>query len=426
MTIDSSLIRLLEVEKSVLGAALSHPEAASQWGLTAEDFVEPFHSRVWETIQTRLRAGEETDAVSVGFALDEKYPGKGYMADIGAISRDFVFSPTTGASHARIVREKGLERAAAGLARRFAEKEIDQTELVNGLKALAGKRDIPAYSAASSLRDLVDHMSNPPEAIPTGIHRLDDQFSGLHKGDLVILQARPAIGKTAIALSIARNMVKLGRGVLFYSGEMPAAQIMGRLVSIEAGVPAYKFRSGKLSDDQWSKFNEAALSLQDKPLYIVDPSKPLLDDIVHVAHAMVEQKGLEVLVVDYAQRIKTRNTSREFRHSQIEIATTLKGLARELDICVLLLAQSGRRVDEREEKSYGQLPGMGDIQESAAYEQEADMVMGLARKDCHAMLAVLKNRHGPVGLVPMEFDPPTMEFRSVGADAVPALRFGRS
>jgi replicative DNA helicase len=121
-------------------------------------------------------------------------------------------------------------------------------------------------------------------------------------------------------------------------------------------------------------------------------------------------------MVDYAQRIGTRKHHEAFRHSQIEIATSLKGMARELDICVVLLAQSGRAVDQREPKSWGQMPQMGDIQESAAYEQEADMVMGLARNGGAAMLGVLKNRHGPVGLVPMEFDEPTMEFRSAGVD----------
>jgi replicative DNA helicase len=418
----AEVLKMQEVERTAIGAAFRSPDAALQWPIRAEDFSDPKHGRIWEALIHAYRGGAEADPVTVGFELDEKWPGQGYMALAGEISRDFSCTPGTGTHAARIVREKGLERASVKLAQQFADKLIDQTQLVAGLKALAATRDIPAFTAAHGLRELLEHLENPPQAVPTGIGRLDDQFSGLHKGDLVLLQARPAIGKTAMGITLARNMIGAGRPVLFYSGEMPAAQIMGRLVSIEAQVPAYKFRSGKLTEAQWDKFSRAAASMQDQPLYIADAPKPMLDDLLSVSHRMAEQKGVEVIVVDYAQRIGTRRHHEAFRHSQIEIATSLKGLARELDVCVLLLAQSGRAVDQREAKSWGQMPQMGDIQESAAYEQEADMVLGLARNGEQAMLGVLKNRHGPTGLVPLHFDGPTMEFRD---DAGPTVRVGR-
>jgi replicative DNA helicase len=142
---------------------------------------------------------------------------------------------------------------------------------------------------------------------------------------------------------------------------------------------------------------------------------PKLDDIVSTTHRMHEQKGIKVLFVDYAQRISTRKQE-AFRHEMILIAKTLKGLARELNICIVLLAQSARKVDDYEPKEWGQMPQMGDIQESAGFEQEADMLMGLARRGERAMLGVTKNRHGPVGLVPLHFDEPTMEFMDYQAD----------
>lgn len=407
-------LRLLEVEREVLGSAIRHPDAALQWPLTKASFSDTAHGIIWERVRQEARTGE-IDPLLIGYALEESHPGMELMATVGEISRNYFATPVSGANGARILRDKGIERETADLVERFKRKDIDQTQLVAGLKALANTGEIPAYTAAHGLRELIDHLQNPPPAIPTGITRLDDQFSGLHTGDLVLLQARPAIGKTAIAITLARNMVARGFPCLFYTGEMPGSQIMGRLVSLHAGVPAYKFRSGKLKPEEWDKFSQAAVELQDQPLYIGDPDTPKLDDLVSLAHRMHEQKGIKVMFIDYAQRITTRKQE-AFRHEMILIAKTLKGLARELDICVVLLAQSGRKVDEYPLKSWGQMPQMGDIQESAAYEQEADMVMGLARDGREAMLGILKNRHGPTGLVPLTFDEPTMGFESVAAD----------
>lgn len=418
------IIRMREVEQQVLGSAFRNPDAAQQWPLSREDFSDPAHGLIWEEITTALRKGDPSDPVSVGYVLDEKHPGQGLMASCGTIARDFFATPTTGAHAAKIVREKGVERATVRLVNKFASRLIDQHELVAGLKQLAMQRDVPAYTAAHGLRELMDYMGDPPKPIPTGIDRLDDQFSGLHRGDLVLLQARPAIGKTAIAITLARNMVAQGVPALFYTGEMPAGQIMARLVAMEARVPAYKFRSGKLSDEQWAKFTKAATTIQDHPLYISYKAVPKLADIINVAHRMKEQKDIQILFVDYAQRINVaRHESR--RDAQIQIAQAMKGLAGELDICIVLLAQSGRQVDDYNPKSWGQMPQMGDVQESAAYEQEADMMIGLARDGVNAMLDVQKNRHGPTGMVPLEFIGPTMEFRSVGADRPVSLHVAK-
>lgn len=412
------LERLAELERKVIYAAMHTPDAAIQWPLHREDFTAPNLGLYWEEITKRARAGDPTDAISVGFDLDDRSPGAGHMADLGAISRDYYTSAEVATHSVRILREKAIDRQTVALAQDFADKKIDQMALVTGLKRLAASGEVPAYTAAHGIRELIDLLQNPPVAIPTGITRVDDKFSGLHKGDLVVLQARPGIGKTAIALTMARNMIHAKRSVLFYSGEMPKSQVLARIVSIEAQVPAYKFRSGKLTEEQWSKFSEAAVSIQDLPLFVADSSTPKLDEIVALATRMKETKGIEVVMVDYAQRIGTRKME-AFRHEQMLIAKTLKGLARELDICVLLLAQSGRQVDQREMKPYGQMPGMGDIQETAAYEQEADMVFGLARNGEQAALGLCKNRHGPIGLVPLQFDGPTMEFYD---EKAPALR----
>jgi replicative DNA helicase len=416
----ADILRVQEIERQVIGSAFRNPDAAQQWPLSAEDFTDPMHGAIWGALKEAIRKGDPSDPVTVGYLLDEQHPGQGLMATCGAISRDYYATATTGAHAAKIVRDRGVERAAVSLANKFAAKVIDQTELVAGLKRLAMQRDIPAYTVAHSIRELIDYMANPPAAVPTGIERLDAQFSGLHRGDLVLLQARPSIGKTALAVTLARNMVKTGVPTLFYSGEMPEGQIVGRLIAQEANVPAYKFRSGKLSEAEWARFNKAAQRMQEHPLFTAYKPTPALDDIVNVAHRMKEQQEIQVLLVDYAQRIKVgRQESR--RDAQIQIAQTMKGLAGELDICIVLLAQSGRQVDDYEAKSYGKMPQMSDVQESAAYEQEADMMIGLARNGAYAMIDVQKNRHGPTGMVPLEFYGETMEFRSVGADRVVSI-----
>ena len=399
-----------ELERAVIAGALYRPDILATVPLHADDFADPFLGKAWIAARDMHLAGKPTDAVTVGDAM-----GGDAIFKLGTISNDYAHTASSIAHTSGVLKQKGLERRAARIATDFAEGRIDKSQLLSGLRALDLERELPAKTAYSTLAELIDMLDNPPPAIPTGLAKVDDNFSGFHKGDLVMLVARPAIGKTAMAITLGRNMAKANHPILFYSGEMPAHQVTGRLCALEANVPAYKFRSGKLSEEEWEKFSAAGSRLADVPFNIADAPIPKLQDIVATANRVKEsEKGLDVLFVDYAQRIVVPRCESK-RHEQIEIARTMKGLARELDICVVLLAQAGRQVDDRELMSYGRLPGLSDIQESAAYEQETDLALMLARNEALGALAVEKNRHGPTGMCLLSFNGPTMEFTDAQA-----------
>lgn len=394
---------ILELEEMLLAAAMARPDLLSS-PIVAGDFADRWNGKAWDAAKLAHSRGEPVDPVSLGATL-----GGDAISRLGSMFKDLSHFSANGEHVARQVKEAGLERRASAIAEEFAAKKISKDELISRLRALESERDMPAVTAYAALKDLVDLLEDPPEAVPTGIGRVDDQFSGLHKGDLVSLVARPAVGKTAMAITMARHMVKAGHPVLFYSGEMPATQVLARLVAQEAQIPAYKFRSGKLSEEEFTRFTQKASEMRDLPLYISDPSYPTLQDLMGTAARIKEKHGLSVVFIDYIQRLQAPKKE-SFRLEQVYTAKAVKALAREHDVCVVALAQARREVDNYEARAWGQLPGMGDSAESSQIEMESDMILTLARDNATAAIAVQKNRHGPCGVVPLHFTGPTMEF----------------
>ncbi len=408
------MTQTLELEQQLIAAAFLQSDLLTS-PVAPADFSDQELGEAW-TVARKLHAkGEPADAVTVGSVM-----GGDAVYTLGRIQQEYGHSSANGDFAARVVKEKGLERRAAAIATDFAAGNIDKTALINKLRDLDMERSLPAAHAYSVIGDLVDYMDSPPEALPTGIGRFDEKFSGLHRQDLVTVLARPAVGKTAMAITMARSMVQAGMNVLFYSGEMDSRSILSRFIAQEAGIPAYKFRSGKLDEKQWRKFNDAAARMKDLNLFIADPPVPMLVDLQGITQKINETRGLDVVFIDYMQRLQSPKKE-SFRLEMVATAKAVKSLAREHDACVVALSQAKREVDNYDLKTYGQLPHMGDSAESAQIEMESDMILTLARNGEQAAVSVEKNRNGPCGMVMLEFDGPTMRF-----SGAPTLHINRA
>ena len=258
--------------------------------------------------------------------------------------------------------------------------------------------------------------------VTTGFDGLDHYLSGFQKSDLVILGARPSLGKTALALDIARHAaIKGGVPVGIFSLEMSREQVIDRLISAEAQVPLWRLRTGRLQDEiEFEMIREALDRLSRTPIFVEDTPSPNILQMRAMARRLQAEQGLGLLIVDYLQMIQPRTSSDSVVQQITEISRGLKSLARELNIPVLALSQLSRGVEQREVK----IPRLSDLRESGSIEQDADVVMFIYRKDREyssvapeeqntAELIIAKHRNGPLGTVKLKFDPEKVNFKQI-------------
>ena len=234
--------------------------------------------------------------------------------------------------------------------------------------------------------------------------------SGFHPSDLIILAARPAMGKTAFALNLALNAaMKSKKGVLLFSLEMSSSQLLQRLLSIEAGIGLQKIRNGFLDPDDWGKLGLASMKLSNSEINIADLPNVNVLEIRAIARRLKAAGKLDMIIIDYLQLIKGNSTRGDNRQQEIsEISRALKGIARELDIPIIALSQLSRATEQRADRR----PMLSDLRESGAIEQDADMVMFLYRDDYYnedsedkglTEVIIGKQRNGPVGTIKLRF-----------------------
>jgi replicative DNA helicase len=258
--------------------------------------------------------------------------------------------------------------------------------------------------------------------VTTGFDELDSCLSGLQRSDLIILGARPSLGKTALCLDIARAAsVKSQAPVGIFSLEMSRDQVIDRLIAAEAKVPLWKLRTGRLSDDvDFEMIQEALDRLSRAPIFIDDTPSMNIVQIRSMARRLQAEQGLGLLIVDYIQLIEPRTTTDNLVQAMTEVSRGLKGLARELETPILAAAQLSRAVEQREIK----IPRLSDLRESGSLEQEADVVLFIYRKDRDklqpseeeentAEIIVAKHRNGPLATVQLKFDPEKVSFRPI-------------
>ncbi|MFQ6309899.1 replicative DNA helicase [Lysobacter capsici] len=407
---------ILHTERAVLHTALNRESSLIDLPLQPQHFASEQHGEVWDTIARQARDAKPTNVIAVCDILDrEGRKAVSALAMAIACSPD-LFPLSTPRYYADLITSAWRSREAISIAaelRRASEhREPDAIDHATAaLMALhAGDRECE-HTAKGAMRAAWNQVNAAHEAggaligVPTGLSDLDETLGGLHDSDLIVIGARPAMGKTGLLLQMVRAASGKDRNDEFrpiglISGEQPHEQVGLRWMAAGSGVGVGRLRAAKIEDEEWPKI-AAAVADFDRPIRIYDRSSPEINDVVRIARRWKQQYGIQALYVDYLQRIEVKSDAP--KHERVgEVARMLKNLARDLQIPVIALAQVSRKVEERQ----NQRPQMGDLADSSEIEKEADQIMTLWRdiSDPHADYApaeinVVKNRHGNIGTV---------------------------
>lgn len=416
-----------DAERSVLGALLLNDDCMNTIAeiLTADDFYLPAHKIIFQVMLDLVQSHKRIDFVTLQDELTkrEQLETVGGIVYLVSLQEDI---PTVGLyeQHAKLVKEKSVLRALIGSATGIITNCYSQDEknieavLDNAEKTIfeiANKRtkqsfvqlDIWLKKTFQHLSDIKSH-SKGITGTPSGLKSLDLMTSGFQKGDLIVLAARPSMGKTALSLTIAENAARTGVTVGYFSLEMSAEQLTLRLLSSASGIAHHNIRNASISSSEWMELTSCAAQLAQMKLFIDDTAMLNLMDLRAKARKLKIDHDLQFLVIDYLQLLHS-SRRHENRHQEVsEISRSLKALAKELGIPILALSQLSRAVDGRMDKR----PMLSDLRESGAIEQDADLIMFLYRDIVYnpeaenpalSELIVGKQRNGPTGTVFLNF-----------------------
>ena len=436
----------VEAEQAVLGGLLIDALAWDQIGdlIVADDFYRPDHQLIFAALAELIANGKPADVVTASGQLEGsgRLEAAGGLAYLGTLARD---TPTAAnvRAYAQIVRERSLLRrlisagrsiTAAAFANdgRAARDLVDEAEqqVFRIAEQSTGRRDgaIKVSALLPRLIDKIDAWHTDPNSmrgLPTGFADFDRKTGGLRPGDLVIVAGRPSMGKTTLAMNIAEYAaVNPGTrsSVAIFSMEMPAEQLLTRMLSSIGGVPLNGIRSGQISDEDWVRVTAATSQLSEAKIFIDESPSLTPTELRARARRVAREHGLDLVVVDYLQLMQVPGT-KENRATEIaEISRGLKALAKELQVPVIALSQLNRGVEQRTEKK----PVMSDLRESGAIEQDADMILLIYREEVYdkntpkrgiAEIDLAKHRNGEIGMFMLTFQGQYSRFANYAADA---------
>ncbi|MGX6445945.1 replicative DNA helicase [Neobacillus sp. K501] len=418
----------IEAEQAVLGAIFLEPSSLTTASelLIPEDFYRAAHQKIFHVMMKLNDEGKAVDLVTV----TEELAATKLIEDIGGVSylSSLAGSVPTAANieyYAKIVNEKSLLRKLIRTATNIAtdgyarEDEVDAllSEAEKNIMEVAQRKNVGAFH---NIKDVLVRTYDNIEVmhqrvgditgLETGFIDLDRMTAGFQRNDLIIVGARPSVGKTAFALNIAQNVAqKTGENIAIFSLEMGAEQLVMRLLCAEGNIDAQRLRTGSLTDDDWGKLTMAMGSLSNTGIFIDDTPGVRISDIQSKCRRLKQEHGLGMILIDYLQLILGSGRSGENRQQEVsEISRSLKQLARELQVPVIALSQLSRGVEQRQDKR----PMMSDIRESGSIEQDADIVAFLYRDDYYDKesenkniieIIIAKQRNGPVGTVQLAF-----------------------
>lgn len=420
----------IDSERALLGAIMMKPDSMHDIIdiAHAEDFYTEKHRLIFEAILVLFNKAEPIDFLSVSSKLKsekqlERVGGSRYITELVNTTP----AATNVTYYAELVRRAAVLRRLIDAGTHISDLGFDGGGELDELLDKAEKRvfDVTNISGSRKFIDIknltfetlerIDNLHKSDgqmRGVPTGFRDLDNLLSGFQKSDLIILAARPSMGKTSFALDIARKAaVEHSVPVGIFSLEMSSQQIVDRLLSAEAQVDAWKLRTGKLStDEEFEKIHNALDRLSNSPIYIDDQPAANIITMRSVARRLKREKGLGLLIVDYLQLMSpTQSRGSDSMVQQVtEISRSLKALARELDVPVLALSQLSRAIEQRRGK-----PRLSDLRDSGSIEQDADVVMFIHREDRMqedaeknniAEILVEKHRNGPIGKIDLYFD----------------------
>lgn len=417
----------VEAEQAVLGAMLLSHDAVivAMEKLQPRDFYRDAHRIIFEAMEHLQRENKEIDVIT----LPEELNRMKKMDDVGGVGYvlnlpNMVGTASNAEYYANIVVEKALSRNLISTCTELATEAYDGEKKTEDLLDDAERRILQLSdtknrgdfaSVGTVVEATLDKITKLYEnkagltGLPTGFRDLDRMTSGLQPSDLILVAARPSMGKTAFTLNIAQNVgVRQHKTVAFFSLEMSQEQLVQRLLCQLAHIDSQKLRTGQLnSDEEWTRLTDACDKLYESPIYIDDTPGISVAEMRSKARRLKSEHGLDLIIVDYLQLMQGRNA--ESRQQEIsEISRSLKALARELKVPLIALSQLSRSVESRQDKR----PMLSDLRESGALEQDADIVSFLYREDYYdketenqhiTEVILAKHRNGPVGSVKLYF-----------------------
>jgi replicative DNA helicase len=398
----------IHCERVVLGAILADNSQLQHVKLQRGDFSVSAHGQIFDLARRLIGAGKVTDALTIAEALELETGRKDWLGITARIQQDCL-APSNAPTYAAVIRKASLARQAALIGQRLVDGGDDVISgAIRDLIELSSTTREHACHISDAINQAMDELSaivdGKPPGVRTGMHDLDEALGGMHDEDLIVVGARPAMGKTAFMLNVALA-ANVGVGVI--SGEQGRAQIGMRTFAMQGPVSLHHMRIGKLDDLEWSRVAHAIGTLKARPFWINDKPGPTIDEVVAQARAWKFHNNIGLLMIDYLQKIRG-GQGQDFRLQVGDIAVQLKNLARELKIPVVALAQVNRSVEARPlgQDGLGRMPYMSDLAEAGIIEQEADQVITLYRPEVYddsefyrgiAYTNICKNRHGPVG-----------------------------
>jgi replicative DNA helicase len=430
----------IDAEMSLIGAVLIDEEVLADVSETvkATDFYDKRHATIFEGMMHLFEHRKPVDILTLTDELKKKelldeVGGSNYLAEL----TNYVPTAAHAVTYAEIVAQKAVRRRLIRASSDISELGYDEETTVQELLGLAEK-ELFAVSDENLKQDLVSVESILLESfdrleelhrnkgqlrgVKTGYRDLDNMTAGLQRSDLIILAARPAMGKTTLVTNLAYNVATLNKqAVLFFSLEMSKEQLIDRMLSDVSGVDAWNIRTGNLSDEDFAKLSEASGELAEAPLFLDDTAGLSVLELRTKARRAAHQHPLGLIIIDYLQLMQGSTARSDGNRVQevSEISRGLKLLARELNVPVIALSQLSRSVESREDKR----PQLSDLRESGSIEQDADIVMFIHRPGYYdpdneelkniTHLIIAKHRNGPVGKVDLYFHPERLRFMSL-------------
>ncbi len=407
--------------------------------LQPRDFYKTNHQKIYQAIQDLFEKGDPVDLLAVSNRLQEK----GELEDVGGNSylTELVNSVPNALhvlNYAKIVQRKRILRDLIDASYDIAQLGYNETEDIDIVLDKAEKRIFSIAQKSLTQRfvaikeeledafERIDKLSKHqgiPRGVSTGFTDLDNLLSGFQNSDLIILAARPSIGKSSLALDIARHVgvdQKLPVGI--FSLEMSKDQIVDRFIAAQANVDLWRLRTGRLSsdgpDNDFERIQHALGVLSEAPIFIDDAATTNVLQMRAMARRLQAEYGLSLIIIDYLQLIEPRNPTASMVQQMTEVSHSLKALARELNVPVLALSQLSRAVEQRTPP----IPKLSDLRETGAIEQDADVVLFIYREEKYkpdtlkkniADIIIAKHRNGPVGKIELFFDEPRASFKNL-------------
>lgn len=429
-----------EAEQHVLGSLLLDKNAMIKVVdfLSSKDFYNRNHQLIYEAMLDLYQKSEPLDIVSISNKLKEF----GILKDIGGSTylSSLVSSVSSAGlivTHARIIQKKRILRDIISASYDIAEMSHNETNDIDNLldnieqKIFSISQEslrqefIPIKNSLTEAWERIEtrHRGEYPRGVPTGFKKLDNMLAGLQPSDLIILAARPSLGKTSFALSIAKNAaLQHDAAVGVFSLEMSKEQVVDRLIAAESNVDLWRLRTGQFEMDgefnDFARIRDSLDKLSKAKIFIDDAPSPDVLQMKTMARRLQAEHGLGLIIVDYLQLIKPRGDSDNPVQQITEISRSLKGLAKELNVPVIALSQLSRAVEQRPNK----MPRLSDLRDSGSIEQDADVVLFIYReeekdnpnkKSNTAQIIIAKHRNGPVGEVDLHFDSQRATFKDM-------------